>query len=293
MFTVSCCSTVDLMPERLRERDIRYLPFSYMLNGREYTDDMWQSRSAASFYADMAAGATPQTALISPEGYRAYFEPMLAAGKDVLHIALSGGMSGTCRTAELAAEELRERYPDRRLYVVDSLGASSGTGMLAEAVADLRDAGLTIDEALAWVEENKRKLHYWFLSTDLTYYVRGGRLTRAAGWIGTVLNICPVMWVDGAGRIVPRQKARGKEHARMELVRKMEQYARGGTAYAQRCYVCHSAARVEAEMLAQQIRARFPQIAGEIELYDIGPTIGCHSGAGTLAVFFWSDTARD
>ena len=139
-----------------------------------------------------------------------YFESMIQSEKDVLHICLSSGISGVYNSAVLAAEELREKYPQRKIFVADSLTASSGCGLLMDKLADLRDSGMSIEEVYNWVLENRLYLHAWFFSTDLTYYIRGGRISKTAGFIGSVLNICPLLNIDAQGKLIPRHKIRGK-----------------------------------------------------------------------------------
>lgn len=138
--------------------------------------------------------------------FAAYFEGFLKEGKDILHVSLSSGLSGSVNSARIAAEELAEKYPENKVLVVDSLGASSGYGLFMDKLADLRDEGKTLEEVRDFAEENRLKLHHWFFSTDLTFYVRGGRISKAAGWFGTALKICPLLNMDDEGHLIPRQK---------------------------------------------------------------------------------------
>lgn len=135
---------------------------------------------------------------------------------DILHVTLSSGITGTYNSACVARSELLERYPERKIFIVDSLAASSGYGLLMNALADQRDMGKSIEEVYAWAEENKRYLHHWFFSTDLSFYVRGGRISRAAGAVGTMLSICPLLNVDKEGHLIPREKIRGKKRSSSE-----------------------------------------------------------------------------
>lgn len=172
-FCLSCCSTVDLNPEWMKKRDLRYVCFRYTLDGVEYPDDMGVSMPSEELFRRMSGGAETKTSQVSVEEYIAHFEGMLAQGLDVLHVTLSTGLTGTYNAACIARDELKERYPDRKLYIVDSLGASSGYGLIMETLADLRDQGKTIDELRDWVEANKLRMHHWFFSTDLSFYIRG------------------------------------------------------------------------------------------------------------------------
>lgn len=133
-----------------------------------------------------------------------------------------------------------DRYPDRKIYIADSLGASSGYGLLMETLADLRDMGKTIEDVYAWVEENKLRLHHWFFSTDLSFYIRGGRISKTAGAIATVLNICPLLNMDGEGRLTPREKIRGKKRVIQRIVEQMALHAEDGLKYHGKCHICHS-----------------------------------------------------
>ena len=165
------------------------------------------------------------------EDFQAYFRPFLAQGLDVLHVCVSSGLTGVMTSANLAREALLEEFPGRRIYLVDSLGASRGLGLLMDRLADLRDEGEGIEAVYAWAEEYKLNVHHWLYSTDLTFYVRGGRITKSAGWFGTLLNICPLMNVDSTGHLVPRKKCRGKNAVMKELVKMMAENAEGGADY--------------------------------------------------------------
>ncbi len=292
-YCLSCCSTVDLSPERMEKRGLRYLCFTYTLDDTEYPDDMGVTMSSEELFRRMDNGAKTRTAQISVEKYIGHFESMLKEGKDILHVTLSSGLSGTYNAACIAGEELKQKYPDRKIYIVDSLGASSGYGLIMETLADMRDSGKTIDELYDWIEKNKLRMHHWFFSTDLTYYIRGGRVSKASGFVGTVLNICPLLNVDKDGCLIPREKARGKKSVTRKIVEKMEQHAEGGTSYSGKCFISHSACLEDAKTVAALIEDKFPKLNGKVEIFPIGTTIGSHTGPGTVALFFWGDTRND
>ncbi len=292
-YILSCASTADLTKERFEARNLKYLCFRYRLNGTDYPDDLGETMPLKEFYAAMAAGGDTSTSQPNVSDYLDYFTPFLEEGKDILHLELSSGLSGAINSARNAVRIAEERYPDRKIYIVDSLAASSGFGLLAEALADLRDNGATIEEVRDWAEENKCRMHHWFFSTDLTFYVKGGRVTKVSGWFGTLLNICPLLNMDAQGRLRPRHKIRGKQAVIQAIVQKMEEHADGGHAYNDRCYLCHSACEEDARAVIALIEEKFPQLAGKIELYDIGTTIGSHTGPGTVAVFFWGTKRED
>ena len=217
----------------------------------------------------------------------AYFTPFLKEGKDILHVTLSSGLSGVTNSAMAAAKVLSESYPERKIYIVDSLGASSGYGLLMDKAADLRDGGMTIDQLRDWLLEHRLEMNHWFFSTDLTFYIKGGRVSKVSGWFGTVLKICPLLNMDNAGKLIPRFKIRGKKNVMTEIVQKMKEYAIGGTNYNDKCYISHSACLEDAKAVAAMIEAAFPHLNGKVEINDIGTTIGSHTGPGTIAVFFW------
>lgn len=292
-YILSCGSTVDLTNQQMEARNLRYISFHVLLDGKEYTDDMWRSISPEEFYQKMLDGADTKTSQATVAEYVAYFEQLLAQGKDILHIEFSSGLSGAWNSAEVAIEELREKYPAQKIYLVDSLAASSGYGLLMETLADLRDSGKSITEVYHWAEENKLRLQHWFFSTDLTFYIRGGRISKAAGMVGTLLNICPLLHVDTAGRLTPREKLRGKKKVIHRIVQMMEQYAENGTAYSGKCYLCHSVCPEDAAAVAALVEEKFPNLQGNVQIYPVGTTIGSHTGPGTLALFFWGDTRTD
>lgn len=286
-FILSCCSTADLKKEHFAQRNINYICFHYFLDGKPYTDDLGQSMSFADFYQAMENGAETKTSQVNVGEFEEYFEPFLKEGKDILHVTLSSGISGVYNAANIAKDMLEEKYPDRKIYIVDSLSASSGYGLLMDKLADLRDAGKTIDEVHQWAEENKRRLQHWFFSTDLTFYIKGGRITKTAGFVGTMLNICPLLHMDGEGKLIPKQKVRTKKKVIEATVKKMEEFAENGLAYDGKCYICHSACLEDAKAVAELVESRFPHLNGSVLINDIGTTIGSHTGPGTVALFFW------
>lgn len=288
-YILSCCSTADLTQQHFDERDIRYICFHYELDGRQYPDDLGKSMPFDQFYKAMAAGSETKTSQVNVEEFVQYFTPFLEQGKDILHVCLSSGISGVFNSANAARAELAEKYPERTIYIVDSLGASSGYGLLMDKLADLRDSGMALDELHQWTEEHKLQLHHWFFSTDLTFYVKGGRITKAAGWFGTVLSICPLLNMDAQGRLIPRSKVRGKKQVIREIVKRMEQHAEGGLGYSGKCYISNSDCYEDARAVAELIEARFPRLNGPVEINSVGTTIGSHTGPGTVALFFWGD----
>lgn len=286
-YIISCCSTADLTEQHFTERNIHYICFHYELDGKQYSDDLGKTMPFPDFYAAMAGGAETKTSQINAEEFEEYFEGFLKEGKDILHVCLSSGISGVVNSAMLAKSNLEEKYPDRKIYIVDSLGASSGYGLLMDGMADKRDEGMSIEELYAWVNENKLKLHHWFFSTDLTFYIKGGRISKTAGTFGTILNICPLLNMNNLGQLIPRSKIRTKRKVIQAIVDRMEENAQDGLDYSGKCYMSHSACYEDAKEVARLVEERFPKLNGKVEINDIGTTIGSHTGPGTVALFFW------
>ena len=292
-FILSCCSTADLSREHFEKRGISFICFHFELDGTPYMDDLGKSIPFDEFYQRMTDGADTKTSQINVEEYCEYFEHFLQEGKDILHLTLSSGISGSVNSARIAQGMLREKYPERNIFIVDSLAASSGYGLLMDKLADLRDEGKSIDEVREWAEENKKKLQHWFFSTDLTFYVKGGRVSKTAGFIGNVMNICPLLNVNFEGKLIPRQKVRTKKKVIAEIIDKMEQNAENGLDYDGKCYISNSACEEDAKAVAELVEARFPKLNGKVEINSIGPTIGSHTGPGTVALFFWGKERAD
>jgi DegV family protein with EDD domain len=292
-YVLTCCSTADMPLEYFTRRNIPFVCFHFNLDGMVYPDDLGQTISFDVFYTRIAGGALPTTSMVNLGEFKDFFEPFLAQGKDVLHVTLSSGLSGTYASALLARELLLQKYPQRRLEVVDSLGASSGYGLLVDLAADLRDGGAGLDEARARVEESKLNVHHWFFSTDLTHYRRGGRISATSAVVGGLLNICPLMNMNQEGKLIPREKIRGKKRVMAEMVQKMAENAQGGTDYAGKCFISHSACYQDARMVADLVEAKFPKLEGRVVINSIGTVIGAHTGPGTVALFFLGGERKD
>ena len=288
-YVLSCCSTADLTAEHFASRNIRYICFHYKLDGVEYADDLGESIPFDQFYQAMAQGAETKTSQVNVDEFVAYFTPMLEAGQDILHVCLSSGISGVLNSANSAKEILEEQYPERKIYVLDSLGASSGYGLFMDRLADLRDDGMDVEALYQWAMENRLRLHHWFFSTDLTFYVKGGRISKASGWFGTMLKICPLLNMDDQGRLIPRYKIRTKPKVIEAIVEKMAEHVEDGTAYSGKCFISNSGCYEDARAVADLVEKRFPKLNGKVEIFSVGTTIGSHTGPGTVALFFWGD----
>lgn len=288
-FLLSCESTIDLPYSYANERNLPVLFYSYQVDGVNYEDDMGRDPEALpKFYGFLAEGKLPTTAQLNEFQYETFFDNLLQQG-DVLHIAFGSGMTASVQNAMLAAETLREKYPERRLVVIDSLCSSSGYGLLVDGAADLRAAGKSLDEVADWVLAHRQNVHHQFYSTELKFYRRSGRMSGAAAAIGTVLGICPIMRLDDKGRIIAYDKVRGKKNAVARTVETMKRHAEGGEAYSGKVFICHSNCPADAEATKAAVAAAFPHIDGEIRICNIGTIVASHSGPGTVAVFFFGD----
>ena len=241
----------------------------------------------------MLAGEDSKTSQPSAGEYIDFFEQFLSEGKDVRHVTLSTGISGAYNSATVAAEQMRAKYPERKLYVVDSLGASSGYGLIMETLADLRDKGKNIDELNDWLLRHRLNMHHWFFSTDLTFYIKGGRVSRTSGFLGNMLGICPLLNMDDHGRLIPREKVLGKKRVIRRTVEKMVENAVDGADYAGKVFICQSECPEDAQRVADLVKEKFPKMRGEPEIFPIGATIGSHTGPGTVSLFFWGKKRID
>lgn len=288
-FVLSCESTVDLPFSYVSERNIPVIFYSYTIDGKEYVDDMLRNPEALpQFYQFLEEDKLPSTSQINEFNYLNFFEQQLQHG-DLLHIAFGSGMTQSVRNAELAADELREKYPERKIIVIDSLYSSSGYGMLVDYAADMRDKGCTMEEIERWVIDNRQNIHHQFFSTELKHYRRSGRMSGATAMVATVLGICPIMRLDDKGRIIAYGKVRGKNNAIKATVDAMEAHAQGGRNYTGKCFICHSQCIQDAEKTKAAILERFPHIQGDVRIVDIGTIIASHCGPGTVAIFFLGD----
>ncbi len=288
-YKIICSSTVDLPEEYLKEKDIDYVYFHFNMDGEQYDDDFGKSISIDEFYKRIEKGAMPTTSQPNVQENISCIEPYLKEGKDIIYISLSSGISGAYNAASVASEMLSEKYPERKIRVIDSLGASSGYGLLVDSIADLRDSGESFDNVVSWAEENKLNIQHWFFSTDLQHFKRGGRISATSAVIGTVLGVCPLMNVDNEGKLIPRKKIKGKKKVIKEIVKMMEIHAEDGLDYSKKCFISHSNCIEDAQKVAELIESKFNKIDGSVMLNDIGTVIGSHTGPGTVALFFYGD----
>lgn len=285
-YILTCCSTVDLTVEHLKNNNIPFACFHYTIDDKEFNDDMGQTQSSEAFYQAMLDGVLPKTSQVGIGEFCDFFRPYLENGTDILHISFSSALSGAYQSAQNAVALLKEEFPERTVYVVDSRSASAGYGMLVDMAAEQKQAGLSLEELRDWVKEQRLYLHHWFFSMDLKWYVLGGRISASAGFIGGVLGICPLLHMDEAGRLMPVSKIRTKKRAVKAMVQYMKENAENGEDYSGKCYISHSYCLEDAQAMAAAIEEAFPKLDGKVQIYNVGSVIGSHTGPGTVAFYF-------
>ena len=275
-------STTDLTPELVAEMDVQVLPMRFMLDGKEYRNyPDNRELSPKEFYDKLRAGSMSTTSQINSVAFIEAFTPVLEAGKDILYVAFSSGLSGTYQSACLAAEDLREQFPERTIECVDTLQASMGEGLVAYAAAMLKKDGMSLAELAAWLRENVRRFCAWFTVDDLMFLKRGGRLSGVAAVAGTLLGIKPVLHVDPDGHLIAMEKVRGRKASLDGLVRHFETSAENHAD--QTVFISHGDCLEDCQYVADKIKAFGVK---RICIGTIGPVIGAHSGPGTVALFF-------
>ena len=276
-------SSADLTAELVAELGVEVIPLSFTMEDKtyfNYPDN--RDIDPADFYARLRGGAMATTAAVNVADYTEAIEPILKEGKDVLVLAFSSGLSATCHSAQIAAGELMEQYPDRKVYVVDTLCASLGQGLLVWYAANLKKQGKTMEEVRDWTEEHKLNLCHWFTVDDLHFLKRGGRISAATAVLGTMLSIKPVMHVDNEGHLIKVGTARGRNASLKALVDRMEQTVLD--LKDQAIFISHGDCLADAQKVADDVKARFG--VESIIINYVGPVIGAHSGPGTVALFF-------
>ena len=292
-YVITTCSSADMPESFYKERNVGFAMFHFIIDGRDYLDDLGKTIPFKVFYDMIKGGATPTTSQPSVSQYIELFEPYVKENKKILHIALSSGISGAYNSACTARDQVLEKYPDAVIHICDSLAASGGQGLLVDKLCDLRDSGKSFDYLVDWVEKNKLHVQHWFYSTDLTSFYRGGRISKTSHVFGTLLNICPLMNVNNVGKLMPREKYRGKKKVMLETLEKMKLLAEGGVSYSGKCFITQADFEDDAKQLAGLIEQTFPTLNGKVHLNSIGNLIGSHTGPGTIALFFFGDLRED
>ena len=282
-YVLTCSSTADLPTAFVKEHGIGVLFYQFFMDGNEYYDDQGVSISTHDFYDKVRAGSMPTTSMVNTERYVEFFTPYLEDGKDILHLEFSSGLSGSYNNALMTASQLMEKYPGRKIKVVDSLSASRGYGLFVHLVMLKKDEGATIEAAYSYAEDLKWKITHWFAVESLEHLRRGGRVSRASAFLGTMLNIKPVLAFNNEGKIIPVEKIRGRKKSLIAMVDKMEEDIDNPDG--QIVYIGHGDAPEDAEYVSGLIKERFPTIQETFINYT-GPVIGAHSGPGTVNIHY-------
>ncbi|MCI8451142.1 MAG: DegV family protein [Eggerthellaceae bacterium] len=286
-FEIVTDSSSNLIEDLIDEFGLHILPLSFMVDGEQYHSYLkGEHTDLAQFYAMMREGKVITTSLPNMAESEELLRGLLTAGKDVLYIGFSSGLSGTFQEIDLLLGQLAQEFPERTVLTVDTLAASGGEGLLVWHAATLARDGASIEEVHRWLEDNKLKLAHWFTVDDLMFLFRGGRVSKTSAWAGTLLNIKPVMHVDDEGHLIPLEKVRGRKKSLKALVDHMEATADAPVAE-QTVFITHGDCREDAEYVADLVRERFG--VTDIVINYVDPVIGAHSGPGTMALFFLAD----
>ena len=280
-YRITSDSTVDLTPARMEVLKVPFVQLHLHLEEKDIGDDM-EASPALSLYNAMREGKIGTTSQATVESFAELWEPMLKDGEDILYIGFSSALSGTVNSATIAREQLLEKYPEGKIYIVDSLCASAGEGLFLEQVVDMQAQGMSVEEAYQAAEAFKLRVNHWFTVDDLVYLKRGGRISTAAAFIASLLSIKPVMRVSDEGKLVPFEKVKGRRAAVKRLFEhlcdKMDDQA------TVRINISQADCMKDAEQLKEFILEKYPNIP--VHIYSVGAVIGAHSGPGTLALFF-------
>lgn len=287
-YIITTDTSCDFPLDYVQQHQLPLVTLFYSINGVQGSNGCPTDEELKVFYDKMRAGAETKTQQASFEESIQLFREVLSQGKDLLHIAFSSGLSGTANTMRIAAESLKEEFPDRKIIVVDSLCASLGQGLLVDYALRLQQEGKTIGEVEQWLEENIQHLCHLFTVDDLKYLQRGGRISKTTALLGTMIGIKPVLHVDTEGKLVPLSKVRGRKQSIQALVDKMEENIGSYRGQKQRIFISHGDCVEDANYLAKLVQERFGY--DEFLINNVGATIGAHSGPGTLALFFLGET---
>lgn len=283
-YVIMTDSSCDLPQELADQLGLEVLPLEVMADGKNYRN--WldgREIGFKEFYKLAREGKELKTSAVNTAAFEEKMEKLLEEGKDILYIGFSAGLSTTYNSGEAAARELREKYPERKIYTVDTLAASLGQGMIIYYAAKKKEAGATIEEVRDFVENEKLHMCHWFTVDDLNYLKRGGRISAATAAVGTMLSIKPVMHMDNEGHLVAVGKARGRKAALCQLLDTMGELGEG--LEGQTTFICHSDCMDDAQYVASQMKERFG--VAQVNINWIGPVIGAHTGPGTIGIFFW------
>lgn len=284
-YVITTDNNSDLPDKFFQEHGVGCTYLSYSMDGKNYTHENFLPEHE--FYEAMRNGSLPTTAQVNPDSARNLMEPYLKEGKDILHIAFSSGLSGTYNSCRIAAEELAEEYPQRKITVIDSLGASLGQGLLVYLAQQKKEAGEDMESVAKWIEENKLKMIHLFTVDDLNHLYRGGRISKTTAVVGSVLNIKPVLHVDEEGKLTALGKVRGRKKALLELVNLMDKKIGSFHDSCDTIFISHGDCEEEARFVENKIKEKYN--IKTVLINYVGATIGAHSGPGTVALFFVGD----
>lgn len=286
-FEIVTDSSCNLVEDMIDEFGLHILPLTFMVDGEQYQSYLKGERTdLKQFYTMMREGKVITTSLPNLAESEDLLRGLLDAGRDVLYIGFSSGLSGTYQAIDLLLKDLAAQYPERTVRSVDTLAASGGQGLLVWYAAQKARAGASLEEVLTWLEENKLHLAHWFTVDDLMFLWRGGRVSKTSAWAGTILNIKPVMHVDDEGHLIPLEKVRGRKKSLIALVNHMDESAIRPVED-QMVFITHGDCIEDAEFVADLVRSRFG--VRDVVINYVDPVIGAHSGPGTMALFFLAD----
>ena len=284
-YVITTDNNSDLPESYYAEHNVGCTYLSYSMDGQNYSHENFLP--VEEFYDKMRKGSMPTTAQVNPEAAKALMEPYLKEGKDILHIAFSSGLSGSYNSARIAGEELMEKYPDRKIIVLDSLAASLGQGMIVYLARQQKEEGKSIDEVAQWVKDHRLNVVHAFTVDDLNHLYRGGRVSKTTAVVGGVLNIKPVLHVDNEGKLIPVGKVRGRKKSLLALVDMMDQKLGSYKDSCDTIFVSHGDCIEDAQFVIDKIKEKYP--IKTVLVNYVGATIGAHSGPGTVALFFLGD----
>jgi len=286
-YVLSCCSTSDLTFYEYKELDIEHISFHYFMDDVEHTDDNFTSITSDAFYNAMSNGVKTRTSQVNVEEFTTYFEKFLLKGKDILHVTLSSGISGVINSATIAATLLKEKYPSRKIIIVDSLCGSGGYAFLMYKLSKLKKEGHTIEELNEYAINNRLRIIHLLFPTDLRYFFNGGRVKKAVGFISNILHFCPIIESNKEGKMVLKKKAIGKKHALNDLYDLFKETVDNGVNYNDLLIIAHAHMKEDAETLKEKILSEFINLKDKIKIMEIGTTMGSHCGPGTMMLNYF------
>lgn len=282
-FVIVSDSTVDLPKEYLQSKQVPIISLSYIMDGVTYEE--MDGLSHKEFFEKLRAGSLPTTSQINPEQAREALEPFAKEGKDILYIGFSSGLSGSYNSVRMAAEDLKEEYPDINIITIDSLCACMGEGLLLYKALELKEHGMSMEEIAKWVEANKLHICHNVTVDDLNHLHRGGRISKTTAVVGSMIKIKPIIHMSDEGKLVVIGKERGRKKSLVSIVERMEKQMQGYDNDI--VMITHGDCIEDAEFVKKQVEERFG--IHNVMINGIGSVIGSHTGAGVVAVFFMGD----